>query len=106
MKDELGGQVINEFIGLREKTYSYLKSSNDEDKKAKFRKCVIKAKPKFKDFENCLKVAQTKKKIKHLEKNKTDADRCPKEFIKIINYNKDLNLKSIMFLLKKLTRLV
>ena len=34
MKDELGGH-INKFIGLRPKTYSYLKDNNDEGKKAK-----------------------------------------------------------------------
>ena len=33
MKDELGGQIMKEFVGLRAKTYSYLKESNDEDGK-------------------------------------------------------------------------
>ena len=33
MKDELGGQIMKEFVRLRAKTYSYLKESNDEDKK-------------------------------------------------------------------------
>ena len=48
MKDELGGQIIKEFVGLRAKTYSYLKDNNDEDKKAKgTKKCVIKRKLKF-----------------------------------------------------------
>ena len=32
MKDELGGQIIKEFVGLRVKTYSYLKEKDDEDK--------------------------------------------------------------------------
>ena len=34
MKDELGGQVLEKFVVLRAKTYSYLKDNNDEDKKA------------------------------------------------------------------------
>ena len=33
IKDELGGQIIKEFVGLRAKTYSYLKGNSDEDKK-------------------------------------------------------------------------
>ena len=35
MKDELGQQIMKEFVGLRAKTYNYLKDNNDEDKKAK-----------------------------------------------------------------------
>ena len=35
MKDELGGQIMKKFVGLRAKTYSYLKYNNDEDKKSK-----------------------------------------------------------------------
>ena len=27
MKDELGGQIMNEFVRLRPKTYSYLKDN-------------------------------------------------------------------------------
>ena len=35
MKDDFGGQVMKEFVGLRAKTYSYFKYNNDEDKKEK-----------------------------------------------------------------------
>ena len=35
MKDELGGQIMKEFVELRAKTDSYLKHNNDEDKKKK-----------------------------------------------------------------------
>ena len=38
MKNELGGQIMKEFFGLRAKTYSYLKDNNDEDKKQKAQK--------------------------------------------------------------------
>ena len=66
---------MKEFAGLRAKTYNYLKDSNNEDKKTKGpKKCVIKRKLKFEDYKNCLKAAQIKSKINHLEKNKIDAD--------------------------------
>ena len=43
MKDELGGEIITEFIALRPKTYSYLTDSDKIDKKAeRTKKCVIK----------------------------------------------------------------
>ena len=66
MKDEIGGQVIKEFVGLRKKTYSYLKDNNDEDKKAKgTKKCDIKRKLKFEDYKNYLEAAQIENKINH-----------------------------------------
>ena len=45
MKNELGGKVPKEFVGLRAKTYSYLIDGGSEDKKAKStKKCIIKRK--------------------------------------------------------------
>ena len=35
MKDELGRQIMKNFVGLRAKTYNFIKDNNDEDKKAK-----------------------------------------------------------------------
>ena len=35
MKDELGGTIMKDIVGLTAKTYGYLKDNNDEDKKAK-----------------------------------------------------------------------
>ena len=40
MKDQLGGQLMNGFVRLRAKTYSYLKDNNDEEKKKKAQKTV------------------------------------------------------------------
>ena len=40
MKDELGGEIMKEFVVLREKTYSYLKDNKEEDKKAKSAKSL------------------------------------------------------------------
>ena len=43
MRDELGGQIMKEFVGLKGKRYSYLKESYDENKKAKgVKECIIK----------------------------------------------------------------
>ena len=70
MNHELGGQIMKEFVGLRAKTYSYLKDNNDEDKKAKStKKCIIKRKLKFQDYKNCLETAQIERKINYLRKN-------------------------------------
>ena len=63
MKDELGEQIMKEFVGLRAKTNSYLKDNNDKDKKAKgTKKCVIKRKLKFQDYKNYLAATQIEKK--------------------------------------------
>ena len=54
---------MKEFVGLRAKTYSYLKDNNDEVKKIKSTKvCVMKRKRKLKDYKNCLEAAQFKNK--------------------------------------------
>ena len=55
MKDELGGEIIIEFIALRPKTYSYLTDNDKIDKKNKgTKKCVIKKMIKFDDYKKCL----------------------------------------------------
>ena len=55
MKDELGGEIIMEFIALRPKTYSYLIDNDKIDKKAKgTKKCIIKKMIKFDDYKKCL----------------------------------------------------
>ena len=40
IKDELGGQIMKEFVELKAKTYSYLRDNNDGDKKSKRHKKV------------------------------------------------------------------
>ena len=55
MKDELGGSIINEFVALRPKAYSYRTDDLVELKKAKgTKKCVIKNMLKFEDYKNYL----------------------------------------------------
>ena len=84
MKDELGRQIMKQFLGLRAKTYSYLKDNNDEDKKAKGTKnCVIQSKLKFQDYKNCLEEAQIERKIKYLQKKEFSLKEDQKELVKI-----------------------
>ena len=48
MKDELGREIMTNFVGLRAKTFSYLIDDGSEDNEAKVRKkCVKKRKLKF-----------------------------------------------------------
>ena len=56
MKDELGGTIMTEFIGLRPNCYSYLTDDGKIDKKAKgTKKCVIKWLIMFDHYSECLK---------------------------------------------------
>ena len=59
MKDEFGGKVMKEFVGLRAKADSYLRDDGTEDKKAKnTKKYVIRRKLKFEDYKNSLETNQ------------------------------------------------
>ena len=54
MKDELGGEVMKEFVSLRPKMYSY-SVGNSEPKKCKgIKKCVVKKTITFEDYKKCL----------------------------------------------------
>ena len=64
MKDELDGEIIKDFVGLRKMKM----------KKQKIQKSVIKRKNRFQDDKTCLKAASTGNKINHLEKTKIDVD--------------------------------
>ena len=54
MKDELGGEIMKEFISLRPKMYSY-RVNNSKPKKCKgIKKCIIKKTISFEDYKRCL----------------------------------------------------
>ena len=55
IKDEISGEIIEEFVALRPKLYSYRKSDGSEDKKCKGIKMnVVKRTLTFKDYKNYL----------------------------------------------------
>ena len=90
MKHELGGQIMEKFVGLR----AHLEDNNDEDNKVKVtKKCFIKRKLKFKVYQNCLKAVQFENKINDLEKRKTEVDSL-KEDQKGLIKNNNLLLKT------------
>ena len=54
-KDELGGKIMIEFVGLRAKTYAYLIDDDSEHKKAKgTKRSVIKGRLMVKNYKDCL----------------------------------------------------
>ena len=54
-KDKLGGKIMKEFVGLRQKTRTYLMDADSEHKKGKgTKKCVIKRGLMFKNYADCL----------------------------------------------------
>ena len=54
-KDELNGQIMEEFISLRSKLYSYKLLEGKEGEKAKgIKKNVVQKEISFKDYRNCL----------------------------------------------------
>ena len=55
MKDELGGDIITEFVALRPKAYLYITNDVIEMKKAKgTKKCVVNKMLRFEDYKKCL----------------------------------------------------
>ena len=55
MKDELGGDIITEFVALRPEAYSYITNNFIEMKKAKgTKKCVVNKMLRFEDYKKCL----------------------------------------------------
>ena len=86
MKDELGGEIMTEFVTLRPKMYAY-KTGSAESKKCKgIKKCVVKKTISFEDYKNCLFSGETsyrsqlmfrssEHKVKTLEVNKSALSR-------------------------------
>ena len=55
MKNELGGDIITEFVALRSEAYSYVTNNFIEMKKAKgTKKCVVNKMLRFEDYKKCL----------------------------------------------------
>ena len=93
MKDELGGEIMEEFFGLRPKYYSYLMNDGQVDKKAKgTKKCVIKRCLMFDNYSKYLK--EKKKILRSQQRFKSDGhDVYNEEINKIaLSYNDDKRL--------------
>ena len=55
MKDEAGGRIIEEFVGLRAKLYSYRMFEGKEEKKCKgIKKYVVRKDISHEDYKECL----------------------------------------------------
>ena len=54
MKDELGGEIMKEFISVRPKMYSYRVGKNEPKKCKGIKKCVVKKTITFDDYKDCL----------------------------------------------------
>ena len=69
LKYELGGKIMTEFAALRPKSYSYITDDNKGNKKAKgTRKCGIKRKLTFEDYQYCLEANELEKNEKPTRK--------------------------------------
>ena len=77
---------MTKFVGLKEKTHSYLIDDGSEDKKAKStKKCL-----KFENYKNRFEATQLKNEINHLEKNKTVIDHIEENDKEFIRNNKSI----------------
>ena len=54
MKDELGGEIMEEFVALRPKMYTYKVGSKESKKCKGVKKYVVKKDMKFEDYRRCL----------------------------------------------------
>ena len=99
MKDKSGGKIMTKFVGIIAKICSYFIDVGSEDKKVikSEKKRVIKRKPKFQNYKNCLEASQLDNKIKYLEKNKIKIEILKKNCL----YAKDPYEAKYRFLIKK-----
>ena len=98
MKDELGGEIMTEFVMLRPKMHTY-KTGSAESKKCKgIKKCIVKKMISFEDYKNCLFSKETsyrsqlmfrssKHKVKTLEVNKLTLSRDDDKHITVNGTN-------------------
>ena len=69
-KDEVGGKIIEEFVGLRSELYSYKMFDGEEEKKCKgVKKNVVKKSIKFEDYRECL--FKCKKQMRKMNVNRS-----------------------------------
>ena len=86
MKDELGGKIMEELVGLRPKCYAYLMNDDKVDKKAKgTKKCVIKRCLMFDNYSECSK--EKKKILRSQQRFKNDGHDV---------YTEDINIDEIL----------
>ena len=78
MKDECRGKIIEKFIRLRAKTYNYLIDDGRRWEKRGTKKCVIKGKLKFGNYEKFLEATQVENKMNYLVNKKIDIDNIKK----------------------------
>ena len=82
---------MTKLVELRAKTCRYSINDGNEDKKAKdTKKCVIKRKLKFENYENCLGATKLENEVNYLEKNKINLDSLKKNHVKSIRNNKSI----------------
>ena len=90
-KDELGGIIMKEFVGLSAKTYAYWMDNDSERKKTKgTKKCVIKKRLMFKSYKDCL--FNDKTILQSQQRFKTDhCNVCTDQINKIVLSSNDDN---------------
>ena len=98
MKDNLGGKIFIKFVGLRAKTYSYLKDDSSKDNKAKgTKKCVMKRKLKFENYKNCLETTLLDNKLNYLKQNEISIDSFKKDHEEFITQQRSKRQRHQVF---------